>query len=61
MSRQEGDVTFDSDVGKIQANPETGVALFDMGVSACGVWKLHVALSNDRNFEYLGRRCKETY
>jgi len=34
MSRQEGDLTFDSDVGKIQANPETGVALFDMGVSA---------------------------
>ncbi|CAJ1958110.1 unnamed protein product [Cylindrotheca closterium] len=32
MSRQEGDLTFDSDVGKIQANPETGVALFDMGV-----------------------------
>jgi ATP-dependent RNA helicase DDX21 len=33
MSRQEGDVTFDSDVGKIQANTETGVAFFDMGVS----------------------------
>lgn len=37
MSRQEGDITFDSDVGKIQANPETGVALFDMGVSAVGL------------------------
>lgn len=34
MSRQEGDLTFDNDVGKVQANPETGVALFDMGVSA---------------------------
>lgn len=33
MSRSEGDLTFDSDVGKIQANPETGVAFFDMGVS----------------------------
>ena len=35
MSRGgEGDLTFDSDVGKIQANPETGVAFFDMGVSS---------------------------
>jgi ATP-dependent RNA helicase DDX21 len=33
MSRSTGDVTFDSEVGKIQANPETGVAFFDMGVS----------------------------
>jgi ATP-dependent RNA helicase DDX21 len=33
MSRVEGGVTFDSDVGKIQSNPETGVAFFDMGVS----------------------------
>jgi ATP-dependent RNA helicase DDX21 len=33
MSRTDGGVTFDSDVGKIQANPETGVAFFDMGVS----------------------------
>lgn len=31
-SQREGDTTFDSDVGKIQANPETGVAIFDMGV-----------------------------
>lgn len=54
MSRQEGDVTFDSDVGKIQANPETGVALFDMGVSAFNVCQLFVALSNDRNFGILG-------
>ena len=35
MSRGgEGNLTFDSDVGKIQANPETGVAFFDMGVSS---------------------------
>jgi ATP-dependent RNA helicase DDX21 len=34
MSRVEGAMTFDSDVGKIQANPETGVAFFDMGVSS---------------------------
>lgn len=33
MSQQEGDETFDSDVGKIQMNEEAGVALFDMGVS----------------------------
>lgn len=35
MSNQEGegDLKFDSDVGKIQANPESGVALFDMSVS----------------------------
>lgn len=32
MSRNEGDMTFDSDVGKIQANAETGVAIFDLGV-----------------------------
>lgn len=32
MSRKEGDMAFDSDVGKIQANPESGVALFDLGV-----------------------------
>ena len=29
----EGSLIFDSDVGKIQANPETGIAFFDMGVS----------------------------
>jgi ATP-dependent RNA helicase DDX21 len=28
----EGSLIFDSDVGKIQANPETGIAFFDMGV-----------------------------
>ena len=33
MSHTEGNVTFDSDVGKIQINPETGAAYFDMGVS----------------------------
>jgi ATP-dependent RNA helicase DDX21 len=32
MSRREGDTVFDSDVGKIQSNPETGTAVFDMGV-----------------------------
>jgi len=33
MSQREGDdVTFDSDVGKIQPNHETGVCIFDMGV-----------------------------
>jgi ATP-dependent RNA helicase DDX21 len=33
MSRRESDdLSFDSDVGKIQANPETGIANFDMGV-----------------------------
>jgi len=31
-SQRNGVATFDSDVGKIQANPETGVAIFDMGV-----------------------------
>lgn len=31
-SKRDGDATFDSDIGKIQANPETGVAIFDMGV-----------------------------
>lgn len=34
MSRREGDTTFESDIGKIQANPESGGAFFDMGVSA---------------------------
>lgn len=34
MSRKEGDLIFDSDVGKIEANPESGVANFDMGVSS---------------------------
>jgi ATP-dependent RNA helicase DDX21 len=33
MSRREGEVAFDSDIGKIQAKPESGVAVFDMGVS----------------------------
>lgn len=32
MSRKEGGEGFDSEVGKIQANPETGVAIFDMSV-----------------------------
>ncbi|KAG7358787.1 ATP-dependent RNA helicase RhlE 2 [Nitzschia inconspicua] len=33
MSRREGDnLSFDGDVGKIQANPETGIANFDMSV-----------------------------
>ena len=32
MSRREGDTVFDNDVGKIQSNPETGTAVFDMGV-----------------------------
>jgi len=32
MSRHEGDTVFDNDVGKIQSNPETGTAIFDMGV-----------------------------
>jgi len=33
MSQREGDnVTFDSDVGKIKANHETGICIFDMGV-----------------------------
>ncbi|KAL7554338.1 hypothetical protein ACHAWF_018196 [Thalassiosira exigua] len=33
MSQKDGgDLTFDSDVGKIQANQETGNAVFDMGV-----------------------------
>jgi ATP-dependent RNA helicase DDX21 len=32
MSQAEADTTFRSDVGKIQANPETGVAFFDLGV-----------------------------
>lgn len=31
-SKRDGDATFDSDIGKIQANFETGVAIFDMGV-----------------------------
>jgi ATP-dependent RNA helicase DDX21 len=32
MSQKEGDVSFDSDIGKIQPNRETGTAVFDMGV-----------------------------
>lgn len=32
MSKSESDLAFDSDVGKIQTNPESGVAFFDMGV-----------------------------
>ena len=32
MSKREGDVTFDSDIGKIQVNPANGLAYFDMGV-----------------------------
>eukprot|EP00538_Stauroneis_constricta_P004284 CAMPEP_0119552878 /NCGR_PEP_ID=MMETSP1352-20130426/5769_1 /TAXON_ID=265584 /ORGANISM="Stauroneis constricta, Strain CCMP1120" /LENGTH=884 /DNA_ID=CAMNT_0007599187 /DNA_START=346 /DNA_END=2997 /DNA_ORIENTATION=- len=32
MSRQDGDMSFDSDVGKIQVNSEAGTAIFDMGV-----------------------------
>eukprot|EP00535_Pseudo-nitzschia_heimii_P006085 CAMPEP_0197183546 /NCGR_PEP_ID=MMETSP1423-20130617/7874_1 /TAXON_ID=476441 /ORGANISM="Pseudo-nitzschia heimii, Strain UNC1101" /LENGTH=846 /DNA_ID=CAMNT_0042634131 /DNA_START=270 /DNA_END=2811 /DNA_ORIENTATION=+ len=33
MSQREVDnVSFDSDVGKIQPNPETGICIFDMGV-----------------------------
>lgn len=33
MSQREGDdVTFDSEVGKIQPNHETGICIFDMGV-----------------------------
>ena len=32
MSRTEGDLVFDNDVGKIQSNPTTGTAVFDMGV-----------------------------
>jgi len=32
MSRQEGAPSFESTVGKIQPNPETGVAIFDMDV-----------------------------
>lgn len=32
MSKQEGDYVFDGDIGKIDANPDTGVAHFDMGV-----------------------------
>ena len=34
MSREEGgDLVFDSEIGKIQTNYETGSAMFDMGVS----------------------------
>lgn len=36
MSRNEGDIVFDSDVGKIQANPDSGVCFFDMGVRILG-------------------------
>lgn len=32
MSRQEGDLIFENEIGKIQANPDTGVANFDMSV-----------------------------
>ena len=37
MSRREGDgdLMFEGDIGKIQANPESGVAFFDMGVRIC--------------------------
>eukprot|EP00956_Cyclotella_meneghiniana_P017498 scaffold28552_cov67-Cyclotella_meneghiniana.AAC.4 len=38
MSRDEGgDLVFDSDIGKIQTNYETGSAMFDMGVSLLSV------------------------
>jgi ATP-dependent RNA helicase DDX21 len=32
MSNRDGDISFDSDIGKIQSNSETGSAVFDMGV-----------------------------
>mmetsp|Transcript_21545 Transcript_21545/g.30003 ORF Transcript_21545/g.30003 Transcript_21545/m.30003 type:complete len:852 (+) Transcript_21545:217-2772(+) len=32
MSRREGDLSFDSDVGKIKSNADTGSAVFDMSV-----------------------------
>mmetsp|Transcript_9582 Transcript_9582/g.13573 ORF Transcript_9582/g.13573 Transcript_9582/m.13573 type:complete len:847 (+) Transcript_9582:268-2808(+) len=32
MSRREGDLSFDSDVGKIKSNAESGSAIFDMSV-----------------------------
>ena len=40
MSRQADDLelSFESDVGKIQPNAETGVAVFDMSVSVIGVY-----------------------
>ncbi len=34
MSRESDELRFDGDVGKIQANPTTGIAVFDMGVSS---------------------------
>ena len=42
MSQQSDDLRFDSDVGKIQSNPVTGVAVFDMGVSQtqCITWTM---------------------
>ena len=33
MSQQDSELGFDGDVGKIQSNEDTGVAVFDMGVS----------------------------
>jgi ATP-dependent RNA helicase DDX21 len=45
MSRTEegsDDLTFASDVGKIQANAETGLAIFDMGVSSDSVFVANV-------------------
>mmetsp|Transcript_3713 Transcript_3713/g.7094 ORF Transcript_3713/g.7094 Transcript_3713/m.7094 type:complete len:821 (+) Transcript_3713:422-2884(+) len=32
MSKQTDDLSFDGDIGKINANPKTGVAVFDLGV-----------------------------
>ena len=32
MSRREGDLSFESDIGKIQANFDSGSAIFDMGI-----------------------------
>lgn len=48
MSRTDGGISFDSDIGKIQANPETGVAFFDMGVSKGGhlLWFFTTALDS---------------
>ena len=52
MSREKDDLRFDSDVGKIQANRETGVAVFDMGVSISSQsiaiqFYLHLSLENE--------------
>jgi ATP-dependent RNA helicase DDX21 len=33
MSQREGDISFESDVGKIETNMEAGTAMFDMSVS----------------------------